>query len=112
MWSEFDEESRIGACVLAGCDYVRSVRGVGLKKAIKMIKSEPHIPHLLSKLRNDKTFGERVPPHYEDNVIKAFVIFQHALVYNPITHQLEPLSPISSDGIEPEFYEIIGHPYN
>jgi len=34
---QFDNDSKISACVLAGCDYVESVKGIGLKKAIKLI---------------------------------------------------------------------------
>ena len=28
---------RLSVCVLAGCDYVASIKGVGIKKAIKMV---------------------------------------------------------------------------
>ena len=64
MWVELDEECRMGACILAGCDYVASVRGISIKKAIKMMNNQPDIMQVLVRLRNDKVLGERVPPYY------------------------------------------------
>lgn len=51
------KQERISVCVLAGCDYLSSVKGIGIKKAIKMVDNEPDISELLRKLAGDKVFG-------------------------------------------------------
>lgn len=42
-----DYETRISACVLAGCDYVPSIKGIGIKKSIRMVQNEPNIVKLI-----------------------------------------------------------------
>ena len=32
-------EQRIASCVLAGCDYVNSIKGIGIKRAISLIQN-------------------------------------------------------------------------
>lgn len=46
-----DPDSRILACILAGCDYVPSIKGIGIKKAIKLVANEPEPEKLLFKLK-------------------------------------------------------------
>lgn len=33
----FDQDTKLITCVLAGCDYVNSIKGIGIKKAIKLV---------------------------------------------------------------------------
>lgn len=40
---QMEKQERIAACVLAGCDYLRSIKGIGIKKAIKMVDNESDI---------------------------------------------------------------------
>lgn len=37
------KQQKIATCVLAGCDYLSSIRGIGIKKAIKMVDNESDI---------------------------------------------------------------------
>lgn len=34
---KFDADLKIVAAVIAGCDYVRSIKGIGIKRAIKLV---------------------------------------------------------------------------
>jgi exonuclease-1 len=57
-------DERIGVCVLAGCDYVGSIKGVGIKKAIKMMDNDKDIMEILRKFKIDRIYGDRVPDNY------------------------------------------------
>jgi len=46
-----DPDSRILTCILAGCDYVPSIKGIGIKKAIKLVTNEPEPKKLVLKLK-------------------------------------------------------------
>lgn len=76
-------------CILAGCDYLPSISGIGLTKAWTFMRDYGDAKHAIDALQC--TFD--VPATYEADFIKAEQTFLHQLIYNPITEQLEPLHP-------------------
>lgn len=52
---------RIQACVLAGCDYLSNVRGVGLKTAISLIKKHTDLDEVISSMRGNKSMKDKIP---------------------------------------------------
>lgn len=91
-WLGYDRYDQIRACVMAGCDYLDNVRGIGIKKAIGFIDLVGSQDKIVEKLLSDKVFKDRVPDGYEKNVLKTVVLFLCARVYNPQTNQLECFS--------------------
>ncbi|KAK1565518.1 hypothetical protein Q3G72_028479 [Acer saccharum] len=72
----FDKELFIGMCVLAGCDFLPSVPGIGIAKAYSMVSKYRNIDHVLSVLKFEK--GSQMPEDYPKSFREAVAVFQHA----------------------------------
>jgi exonuclease-1 len=57
----FDELSRIDAAILAGSDYNQSVKGIGIKRAIKLLTTQVTMKNVINKLKYKKTYMSRIP---------------------------------------------------
>ena len=66
MVQKMRREQFVTACVLSGCDYIKSIKGLGLKVAIKLLNEHKTIEHVIEALRLNKTFTEKVPEGYEE----------------------------------------------
>ncbi len=60
----FDELSRIDAAILAGSDYNQSVKGIGIKRAIKLLTTQVTMKNVINKLKYKKTYMSRIPEDY------------------------------------------------
>lgn len=116
-WLRFDRYDRIRACVMAGCDYLENIRGIGLKTAISLIDELKDQAKIIEKLRSNKTTKDRVPEDYLRSVEKTMMIFLCAKVYNPNSKRLEAFSDpkqhherVKYDELELE--ELIGSSYD
>ncbi|OQR79983.1 exonuclease 1-like [Tropilaelaps mercedesae] len=84
------------ACILSGCDYLESLPGIGLKKALKFLKptSNTDPQTLLKKMPvylNMPTLT--VTQEYIDSFVKADNTFLYQVVFCPDTKKLCPLNP-------------------
>ena len=52
----FDEMNRIDAAILAGSDYNQSVKGIGIKRAIKLLTTQATMKNVINKLKSKKTY--------------------------------------------------------
>jgi 5'-3' exonuclease len=86
-------------CILSGCDYLDSPKGIGLKTAY----------FLLNKFSNAKTlidnYDKELDPNYTEAFMCAYLAFRYSLVYCPYKKDLEYLEPFNPDylGIEDSF---------
>lgn len=55
---------------MSGCDYVPSIRGMGIRKAIDFMSKYDDISNAISKLKKVKQFIGKIPEEYE-KIIKA-----------------------------------------
>lgn len=67
-------------CVMAGCDFVNSLPGIGIKKAHANIRRTKDFRKALRALRFD---GVQVPTDYEIKFQRALWTFRHQRVYCP-----------------------------
>ncbi|XP_065064849.1 flap endonuclease 1-like [Rhopilema esculentum] len=51
---ELSQEEFIDLCILLGCDYCNSIKGIGPKKAITLIKQHKHIEEVIKNLDKSK----------------------------------------------------------
>ena len=51
---EFTHEQFIDLCILMGCDYCDTIKGIGPKRAIDLIKEHKSIDRIIEKLDKDK----------------------------------------------------------
>ena len=78
------------ACIMAGCDYLRGgVHGLGLIKALKLLKSLPPgvgLHELLEKLPGNEEFRK--------NFLLAENTFLHQVVMDPRNKEIRPQFPV------------------
>lgn len=75
---------RVEAAILAGSDYNSSIKGIGIKKAIKHLSEHKTMNGVIEHLRKKQTFCERIPENYESVVLDSKLIFSFATIYNPL----------------------------
>ena len=51
--------------MLAGCDYLPSIKGMGLRKAIDFFNRFKNMESVIRRLRIEKKFMGKVPEDYE-----------------------------------------------
>ncbi|KAA8541322.1 hypothetical protein F0562_025285 [Nyssa sinensis] len=88
----FDRELFIGMCVLAGCDFLSSVPGIGIAKAYSLVSKYQNLDRVLSILKFEK--GNRMPEDYSKSFREAVAVFQHARVYDPDSKRLIHIKPL------------------
>ncbi|KAF8025194.1 hypothetical protein BT93_F2134 [Corymbia citriodora subsp. variegata] len=89
----FDMALFTGMCVLAGCDFLPSVPGIGIKKAHSLVSKYRNIDRALSVLKLEK--GNQMPEYYSKYFHEAAAVFQHARIYDTVTKKLRHLRPLS-----------------
>nr|GEV69359.1 exonuclease 1 [Tanacetum cinerariifolium] len=88
----FDKDLFIGMCVLAGCDFLPSVPGIGIGKAHALVTKYRNIDRILSVLKYEK--GNLMPEEYIKSFKEAFAVFQHATIYDAASKRLKHLRPL------------------
>ncbi|KMT11114.1 hypothetical protein BVRB_5g111960 [Beta vulgaris subsp. vulgaris] len=88
----------IDMCVLAGCDFLPSIPGIGISKAHALISKYRNSDRVLSVLKNDK--GKQVPDYYARSFREAVAVFQHATIYNRKKKKLEHMKELSGELLE------------
>ncbi|CAN8292707.1 unnamed protein product [Cochlearia groenlandica] len=89
----FDQELFTAMCVLAGCDFLPSVPGVGISRAHGFISKYQSVERVLSVLKTKK--GKLFPDDYSSSMMEAVSVFQHARVYDFDAKKLKHLKPLS-----------------
>ncbi|KAF7123064.1 hypothetical protein RHSIM_Rhsim12G0139800 [Rhododendron simsii] len=88
----FDKELFIGMCVLAGCDFLPSVPGIGIAKAYSLVSKYRDLDRVLSMLKFEK--GRQMPEDYPESFRKAVAVFQHARIYDADSESLKHMKPL------------------
>ncbi|KAL4362113.1 hypothetical protein GQ457_04G012020 [Hibiscus cannabinus] len=89
----FDKELFIGMCVLAGCDFLPSVPGIGIVKAHSLVSKYRNLDRVLSVLKIEK--GSQMPEDYSKSFKEAVAVFQHARIYDAEIKELKHLKPLT-----------------
>ncbi|XP_022800229.1 exonuclease 1-like [Stylophora pistillata] len=89
---QFTQEKFRHMCILSGCDYLPSVKGIGLQTAIKLLRKSSNVDKLIRSLRTETKM--HVPDDYEKNFKQAEETFLYQLVFDPVSMNLVPLSDL------------------
>ncbi|OIT30671.1 PREDICTED: exonuclease 1 [Nicotiana attenuata] len=81
-----------GMCVLAGCDFLPSVPGIGITKAYNLVSKYRDLDRVLSMLKFEK--GDQVPEDYTKSFKEAVAVFHHARIYDVSLKQTKHLKPV------------------
>ncbi|KAL3570782.1 hypothetical protein D5086_028031 [Populus alba] len=87
-----------GMCVLAGCDFLPSVPGIGISKAHSYVSKYRNLDRVLSVLKLEK--GRQMPDDYSKSFIEALAVFQHARIYDSNNKRLEHMKPVPQNLME------------
>ena len=90
-----DPVKRLHVCILAGCDYLPSVQGIGIIKALALVNKWNTGPRAIAALKNDTK--RNVPDDYEKLFRQAELIFKHHWVFDPATASLVHLNPLPAN---------------
>ncbi|XP_050378637.1 exonuclease 1 isoform X2 [Argentina anserina] len=97
-FQNFDLELFTGMCVLAGCDFLPSVPGIGIGKAYALVSKYQNLDRALSVLKLQK--GNQMPEDYPKSFREAAAVFQHAQVYDSDKKIVKHLRPIPHELVE------------
>ena len=80
---QLTKDQFLSMCVVAGCDYLKNIKGIGIYKAKQLVKKD----NLISELQKQKN----APQNYGEAFFKASNVFKHQLVFHPGTKKVKPL---------------------
>ncbi|KAG2434397.1 hypothetical protein HYH02_012409 [Chlamydomonas schloesseri] len=92
----FDHDMLLQMCILAGCDFLPNISGVGIKKAHGLIKKHRDFVRVVRTLRFN---GTTVPPHYEVRFQRTLWLFRHQRVFCPAARSMAHLRPLPPGGL-------------
>ncbi|KAF4657323.1 Rad2 nuclease [Perkinsus olseni] len=91
----FSRDSFLHYCVLAGCDYLPSVTGMGPKKAYGFVlRGGPSISRIMNLAQ---IAGLEFPEDYADLFQRALLTFRHQTIWCPVSRKLRPLLDINEE---------------
>ncbi|KAK7314630.1 hypothetical protein VNO77_33157 [Canavalia gladiata] len=94
----FNMELFRGMCVLAGCDFLPSVPGIGIARAHALVSKYQNLDRILSVLKFEK--GDQMPEDYAKSFKEAVAVFQHARIYDINAKELKHMKPLPQNFLE------------
>lgn len=95
-------------CCLSGCDYVKNIKGIGIKTAHKLVSQQKTIERVLLHL--SMTSAHLMDETYSIRLHQAMMTFNHQTVFNPVTQSLQHLTPLvgASALLDPQHLSYLG----
>ncbi|CAI9113503.1 OLC1v1014115C1 [Oldenlandia corymbosa var. corymbosa] len=94
----FDKELFTGMCVLAGCDFLPSIPGIGIARAHGLVSKYRNLDRVLSILKLEKK--SKIPESYSKCFKESVAVFKHARVYDGSLKLLKHMNPIPDELLE------------
>ncbi|XP_055827124.1 exonuclease 1 isoform X1 [Solanum dulcamara] len=92
---QFNKDLFTGMCVLAGCDFLPSVPGIGITRAYNLVSKYRNLDRVLSMLKFEK--GDQMPEDYAKSFREAVAVFHHARIYDVSLKQIKHLKPMPEE---------------
>ncbi|XP_063932275.1 uncharacterized protein LOC135144219 [Zophobas morio] len=93
-------------CILAGCDYLRSLQGMGIKRAYELFSRYETVEEVVRFLRLSSKWN--VPEDYLQNFHKAEAAFRHQRIYDVSLQKVVPLTDFEGGTCEEVISNFIG----
>ena len=89
-----NQDKLIKFCVLLGCDYLSSIKGLGVKGCIKLIKEYEDLEIIVKMMKLSGKFflSENEDSIYIENVNNAISVFYFQIIYDNINKKLKYLT--------------------
>ncbi|CAI2362300.1 unnamed protein product [Moneuplotes crassus] len=78
----FSKDKFLLICILAGCDYLEPIKGIGFKTAYKLLTQYPTVEKAIMSIMAQKKYT--VPQGYLENFKLAVMTFLFQIVYDPV----------------------------
>ncbi|CAN6444547.1 unnamed protein product [Victoria cruziana] len=88
----FTQELFTGMCVLAGCDFLPSIPGIGIRRAHLLASKYRNLDRILSVLKFEK--NQKMPEGYAEAFREATAVFRHAIIYDSKRKVLMPMKKL------------------
>jgi len=89
-FANFSKDMFLKMCILGGCDYLPSIKGIGLKTAYKIVKETTDIPEIVRIIKRDPKYP--ITQTYQEDFTRAFLTFKFHTVYDFNNKTLTPLN--------------------
>jgi exonuclease-1 len=89
----------VEVCVMSGCDYLASIKGFGIKTALKLFEKFENIERVIHNIKLIKKFV--IPHDYLENAKKVVGLFFMQTIFDPLEGKLKSLTELNifdSDG--------------
>jgi exonuclease-1 len=93
-------------CVLSGCDYLKSITGIGLARAFQFFTKtvDTNMKRLLKKIPSYLNLKKvQVTEEYIEHFLKAIATFKYMYVFDPINRQMVRLNALDLDSEEIQY---------
>ncbi|RKP08427.1 PIN domain-like protein [Thamnocephalis sphaerospora] len=104
-WSDVDFRRW---CILSGCDYVKSLPGMGLRRAHKHVAQQKTLQGVLNSVQKD---GFLVTEEYRQRFREAELTFMHQRVYDPETKRLVHLKALPEELLDVDMPYLGAYPF-
>ena len=104
----WNHDQFVTMCILAGCDYLKSCRNIGIKTAYKYVSQNPDLKQIIYKLKREVG---NVPSDYEEQFVKAINSFKYHRVFCPLTGEITNLNPVPAE-LAGNDWSYLGEPFD
>ncbi|CAG9314085.1 EXO1_1 [Blepharisma stoltei] len=98
----WNHEQFMMMCILAGCDYLKSFKNVGIKTAYKIISQTIELDRIAAKLKIEPSIRE----DYQKQFLKAVYAFKFHRVYDPFQRKMVMLNEMDVERIMREIGDL------
>eukprot|EP01012_Entosiphon_sulcatum_P060251 TRINITY_DN8510_c0_g1_i1.p1 TRINITY_DN8510_c0_g1~~TRINITY_DN8510_c0_g1_i1.p1 ORF type:complete len:642 (+),score=57.74 TRINITY_DN8510_c0_g1_i1:61-1926(+) len=107
----FTPDMILTTCILAGCDYLPSLNGIGFKTAHRLVREHKNIDRIVQVLQVDSRYNVsgRELQRYAEAFEVAFRTFRHHRVYDPRTREVVSVNPLPH-GVDVSSWPFLGEP--
>ena len=91
--SGFDHDRFIQLCVLSGCDYLPSPKGIGFKKAHALMVKHNTVEKAIAAI------SEKVTTDYYNSFLAAYLAFKYQRVYCPLKSKIVSLNDLNTENL-------------
>lgn len=97
-FKDWTHEMLLVACILSGCDYLDSIKGIGFKSAVKLVSDAGNENTFLESMSILRDEGKvTIPSKYEKKFKKAFLTFKFQRVFCPKRQRMVHLEEVENN---------------
>ncbi len=94
--AEMTPDQFIELCIVAGCDYLKNIPGIGLKRAIKFLRDAP-LDEALETIATRSQYQCKIPKNYGEDVHRITLQFKYGLAIELDRWIMTTLNPLPSN---------------